>query len=108
MAGQQAGVAVGVLHRHPALISQADDDLGPVQVFAGKLFEERYRATAAGQHHAGVPLGGDGRAQALGHVMGLGRRQGIGIRQFVHLHGCRQFQFRYRLRCRHTRLSRRV
>jgi hypothetical protein len=31
VAGQQAGIAVGVLHRHPALVSQADGDLRPVQ-----------------------------------------------------------------------------
>ncbi|MNP34530.1 hypothetical protein D3C76_1278210 [compost metagenome] len=104
VAGQQAGVAVGVLHRHPALIGQADGDLGPVEVFAGQLLEERHRAAATGQHHAGLALAGNGRAQALGHVMGLGCGQSLGIRQLMYLHSRWQFQFRYP----HTTPSHRV
>ncbi|MNN64395.1 hypothetical protein D3C81_1798350 [compost metagenome] len=33
--GQQAGIAVGMLHRHPALIGQAHGDLRPVQRLGG-------------------------------------------------------------------------
>ncbi|MNH22509.1 hypothetical protein D3C76_1458730 [compost metagenome] len=104
MAGQQAGIAVSVLHWHPALISQADDDLGPVQALAGQLLQERHRAAAARQHHTGLPLGGNRGAQALSHIMSQGHGQCLGIRQFMSLHGRWQFQFRYP----HTTPSHRV
>ncbi|MNH17980.1 hypothetical protein D3C79_776690 [compost metagenome] len=93
---EQAGIAVGVLYRHPALVGQAYRDLRPVQRLSRELFEKRYRAAATGQHHTGLALAGNGRAQALGHRLRQGRRQGVGIGQRVRLYGGWQLQFRYR------------
>ncbi|MNP24512.1 hypothetical protein D3C76_1172770 [compost metagenome] len=104
VAGQQACVAVSVLYRHPALIGQADGDLGPVQVFTGQLLKEWHRATATRQHHAGLALGSNRCTKALGHIMGQRCSQHLGVRQVVNLYGCRQLQFRYP----HTTPSHRV
>ncbi len=99
---EQAGIAVGVFNRYPALIGKGHDDLRPVQVLLGQMLEKRHRATTARHHQHRVAACSNGLAQLLGNV----QRQTFGQQhrtlEFVSVHARRQLHIRYR----HTTTSR--
>ncbi len=74
VATQQAFIAVGMADRHPALVGEADGDLGPIQLLLRQALEEDDRATAAGHHQRRRTAFGNRAAQRIAH----GQRQFAG------------------------------
>ncbi|MNH20332.1 hypothetical protein D3C76_1236020 [compost metagenome] len=103
MALEQAGIAVGMLDRHPAFIGQGHQHLRPVQRLLEQRGKKRHRTAAARHHQGGLALGGNGRIQAPCHILGQPFSQQRGCIEITCRDLRRQLQFRYR----HTRTSHR-
>ena len=70
VAANQAGVAIGMGLRHPALVGQADGDPRPVQRLLAQGFEEGHRTAPTGHHQQRLALLGQRRAQPAGDLGG--------------------------------------
>jgi len=79
VAGDESGVAVGVVAWHDALVHQDHAHLGPVQILFAQGFKQGDRRLAARDCEAGLTAFGDGCAQCCGDVRRDGLGCGVGV-----------------------------